>query len=374
MKNRRVLIVSRGIPTKEEPLNGIFEWDQAQALKQAGLDVCFAVIDLRSIRKKRKYGIVQTERAGIPVFSVAVPIGPIRKSVFNWVGACAFKKLYNRIRSQFGIPDIIHAHFLDYGYMCSATCAHEKIPFVLTDHTSDYNCICDISQYAKGIYEQADAVIAVSSDMQARILKWTGVTAHVVHNMTDFNIPDVVIDRQNSVFRFVSAGNLVPEKNFGSLIRAFERISDKQCELTIYGDGPERVPLEKLAEELHLSDRVHFMGKVQRKILMDEYSQYDAFALVSKQETFGVAYIEALALGLPVIATINGGPNDFVNEKNGILVGPNNEEDIAAALQHMISHCNEYDRKSFSEEIRREFSAEALAGNLVDIYSKIYGK
>lgn len=371
MRNKKILIVSRGMPTQEEPLNGIFEWDQARALKQKKVDVCYAVIDLRSIRKKRKLGLTKTEIEGIPVFSAAIPLGPVQKRVFNCVGAYAFRKLYNKIKSEFGVPDVVHAHFLDYGYMCSAVCRRECVSFVLTDHTSDYDCVCDISQYAKGIYAQANAVIAVSIDMKERIQKWTGITPYVVHNMIELDIPDMVIDGKNSVFQFVSAGNLVSEKNYEILLKAFGQISNNQCELTIYGDGPEKLKLEKLTEELHLRDKIHFAGQVPRRVLLDAYSQYDAFVLVSKQETFGVAYLEALAQGLPVIATVNGGPKDFVNSENGILTDPKSENDVAAALRHMMSHYGEYNRKRFSEKIRHEFSADVLAENLIGIYSQL---
>lgn len=366
---KKVLIVSRGIPTTEEPLNGIFEWDQARALKQKEIDVCYAVIDLRSVRKKRKLGITRTEKEGITVFSIAIPLGPVRKDVFNWVGGYAFRKLYHRIKDEVGTLDVIHAHFLDYGYMCSAVCVEESIPFVLTDHTSDYDCECDISRYAKGIYVQTDAVIAVSMDMKTRMQKWTGIIPHVVHNMIDLYLPNQIAERNNHIFQFVSTGNLVPEKNYGILLKAFAQMPDKQCELTIYGDGIERKSLEKLVEKLNLSERVRFIGRVSREKLFKDYSQYDAFVLVSRRETFGVAYIEALAQGLPVIATMNGGPCDFVNDENGILVDPENEKDIAAGLQYMISHCRDYDKRRVSEKIRFEFSADVLAQNLINIYS-----
>lgn len=369
---KKILIVSRGIPTTEEPLNGIFEWDQARALKQKEIDVCYAVIDLRSARKRRRWGITKTEKEGISVFSIAIPLGPVKKDVFNFIGRYAFRKLYHRIKNEFGVPDVIHAHFLDYGYMCNAVCAEESIPLVLTDHSSDYDCECDISRYAKGIYEQADAVIAVSTDMKERIQKWTGTISYVVYNVLDLNMPNGMADRGNSTFQYVSAGNLVPEKNYEILLKAFAKMPDKQCELTIYGDGKERISLEKLVEKLNLSERVHFIGRVPRKRLLKEYSQYDAFVLVSMRETFGVAYIEALALGLPVIATLNGGPKDFVNQENGILVDPKNKDNITAALCYMVSHYDEYDKKKFMQKIKLEFSAETIACNLIDVYSKLW--
>lgn len=372
MRDMKVLIVARGIPTEQEPLNGIFEWDQVRALKVKGVDVCYAVIDLRSIRKKRKMGITREDREGIPVFSIAISLGPVPKRIFNCVGRYAFKKLYSRIKHDFGMPDIVHAHFLDYGYMCSRICQQEKIPFVLTDHTSDYNCECAISRYAKGIYNQANAVIAVSTDMKERIKRWTGHKAYVVPNMIDLDISDIEIGEKSDVYRLVSAGNLVVEKNYETLIRALKRMPNEQWKLEIYGDGAERSKLEKLTKELSLEDKVFFAGRVPRKILIENYSKYDAFVLVSKQETFGVACIEALAQGLPVVTTINGGPKDFINQGNGKLVDPESEDEIVEALEYVISHYKEYDRKSFSKKIRSQFSAEVLADNLMGVYLQFY--
>ena len=76
----------------------------------------------------------------------------------------------------------------------------------------------------------------------------------------------------------------------------------------------------------------------------------DAFVLASRAETFGVVYVEAMAAGLPVIATACGGPEDFVSEENGILIPADNEEKLTEALIEMYHMAHKYDKQAISEK------------------------
>ena len=100
----------------------------------------------------------------------------------------------------------------------------------------------------------------------------------------------------------------------------------------------------------------------------------DAFVLASRRETFGVVYIEAMAAGLPVIATRCGGPEDFVTEENGILIPVDDAAALTDAMEHMMLHRREYDSASISADIRRKFAPETIAARLTDIYKTVLEK
>ena len=93
--------------------------------------------------------------------------------------------------------------------------------------------------------------------------------------------------------------------------------------------------------------------------------------LASRSETFGVAYIEAMAAGLPVIATRCGGPEDFVTEENGILISVDDVQALTDAMEYMILHRNEYDSTKISENTRRQFAPETIAAQLTEIYKEV---
>ena len=112
-------ILSRGIPTEQYPTNGVFEFDQAGALQEAGCQVVVLALDLRSARRVRRWGFQSFTRNGVAVRVLSVPLGNLPKKIFYPIGSWALQKLYARAVKEFGKPDVLHAHFTDYGYLLS---------------------------------------------------------------------------------------------------------------------------------------------------------------------------------------------------------------------------------------------------------------
>ena len=105
--------------------------------------------------------------------------------------------------------------------------------------------------------------------------------------------------------------------------------------------------------------------------MADVYRETDAFVLASRSETFGVAYIEAMATGLPVVATRCGGPEEFVNEENGILAPPEDPEALAEAMKQMIHTRDRYDGAAISAFVRDRYSPRAVAEQITKVYEEI---
>ena len=98
-----------------------------------------------------------------------------------------------------------------------------------------------------------------------------------------------------------------------------------------------------------MQSNIHLIGKKNKKDIVVLLQQSDLFILPSRSETFGVVYIEAMACGLPIIATDCGGPRDIVTESNGLLI-PNE------------------DRKAIAEDCQARFSSEVIAKQLTQIF------
>lgn len=372
-----ILIVARGYPSERYPMNGIFEWDQAKALAALGHKVVYAAVDLRSLRRRRHWGYESFQRDGVQVRAVNVPVGAVPKTVLQGAGRIALRRLYARLQKELGAPDVVHAHFLESAASAAVLCQYEQLPLVITEHTSSMNVPqlpAAVLACAKQTYAQADICLAVSSVFCRNLSAATGFPFQVVENIVDTGafcqLPSS--QRKDAEFRFVAAGGLSHRKGYDLLLSSFAEVvrENPQCTLTVFGGGEEANRLLQQAADLEISEKVRFRGLRNRMEIAREYRNSDAFVLPSRLETFGVVYIEAMAAGLPVIATRCGGPEDFVTPETGILIDVDDGAALTAAMKRMITVRSQYDSAKISSYAQQRFSPERVAAHLTEIYQQ----
>lgn len=374
-----ILIISRGCPSKREPTWGNFENEQALALQKAGHNVIVASTDLRIRFYKRKIGITQTYFFDILnytiFFPLPYPIIPIRLQTF--IGQQLLLKLYMRIRYEHGIPDVIHAHYM---YNITNAVFLKKLfnfPIIGTEHWSKLTKkkIPKALIYQGNIaYKNIEKLISVSSSAAYRIENNFNVKCEVIPNMVDTEHfkykPEIV--KSNEVFVFLAVGSLISRKGYDLLISAFARAElGKNVIIKIVGEGKLRGQIQKLINEYELSKNIFLLGSKTKEEIVDLMQQSDAFVLASRAETFGVVFIEAMACGLPVIGTSCGGPEEFINQSNGLVVPVNDVTSLTIALKKMYSDINRYDRKIIAHECERSFSSEKIVKQLEKIYKEV---
>ena len=135
-----------------------------------------------------------------------------------------------------------------------------------------------------------------------------------------------------------SVGRLMRVKNYGLLLKAVSKLhmNYKKVKILFVGDGPERNSLRLLAKELDILDKIIFLGN--RADISDLLCAMDIFVLPSISEGVSIALLEALASGLPAIATSVGGNKEIIQDNiNGILVENNNPDDLCKAIERMLS-------------------------------------
>lgn len=372
----KIMIVSRGYPTYKYKMNGIFEFDQAKALAAEGHEVIFAVVDVRSIRRWRKWGRTSFIKDGVEVETINFPIGNVPASVFYWASAIIFKILYKDILEKYGEPDIIHSHFLRMGYITVKALRETNIPIVLTEHLSTLNqrnIPIELQKIGNNTYSKVDKLITVSKPLSLSIEDKFYIGSEVVHNIIDISTFKYRKLEKEPEFTFVSTGSLIKRKNMDLLIEAVSVVQQSypNIKLYIYGEGPEQKKLETLITTRNLNKNVFLEGLADRSVVATKMSKSHAFVLASKQETFGVAYAEALAMGLPVIATACGGPEEFVNSKNGILISVDDLNGLIEAILKMIRDYERYDKNQISKEITKKFGPKYIANKLLRIYLKL---
>jgi glycosyltransferase involved in cell wall biosynthesis len=143
--------------------------------------------------------------------------------------------------------------------------------------------------------------------------------------------------KDSQILRLVTVCNLIRRKNLDQVIGSLQNVKI-EFSFTIYGDGPVKQDLMDLVKEKGLQKKVLFKGYIPYSHLSKTLKQYDLFVLPSHNETLGRVYFEAMASGLPVIASRNTGIDGMIEHKReGYLVDHNNMNEIQEAIQHYMS-------------------------------------
>lgn len=371
-----ILIVGRGCPSHKYLLNGLFEFDQAKALSLTESKIVYLSIDLRSIRRWRNWGIQQYTKEGVEVFDLNFPCGRIPNCLLHNIGIFAFSRAYKKIISQYGKPDIVHAHFWRNGFFVAKNMNQFDIKLVITEHLSKIHLEeipKKIREYALFAYRKSSLLIAVSPSLAKNISKKFNINSVYIPNVIDASLFQNIQKRKHEGFLIISVGSLTSEKRMDLLIKSFAQFKkwNLDTRLFIFGEGPERQKIQKLIIDLDLEDSVILYGICPREVIAEKMKECDLFVLVSQAETFGVSYVEAMAAGLPVIATKCGGPEAFVNQSNGLLIEKDDLEATTKAIQYMYDNLNKYNVAEIAKIASTQFSPNSVSTQLLDYYDTI---
>ncbi len=345
----RVCVVAEFYPRAHDPVLGIWAHRQALAARDAGADVRVVVLhrpipplDTPASELRQATGRLLRQPSHAVLDGLEVDyvrfVAPPRPRTYGTWGAWAAPPLalhLRRLRRRWPF-ELIHAH--------SAVPAGEAVrraaigvPLVVSSHGAD--SFYTATRHAAGrravtaTYAAADIVLANSKGIERAARKLGARQTAVVRLGTD--IPEKLPPKRAET-TLVTVGHLVSRKRQGDVIRALWVLRDRRPDLTylIVGDGPERPHLEALTQELGLSDRVEFAGQLPNPEALQAAWAGHLFVLPSVDEAFGVAYVEAMAGGLPAIACLGEpGPAEIEEAGPGIrLVAPGDIPALAEAI------------------------------------------
>lgn len=374
MRPLHIAMITRGIPSPEYPTVGIFEFDYAKAFLRRGHKVSILAIDMRSIRRRRKFGSKSYEKEGISIISVDWPVGNVPRRMLYWISYFALEKAYQELVEKSGIPDLLHATFTDFAFIASLLKKKVGLPLYVCEPNSHINIdpIPDsLFRAADLSYHSADVVQAVSPRFQKRLGDLFGIDAvniPILPNLSLFRYKEG--PRKKSI---VSTGRVTKAKGMRELLEAFFRISEVFPEYTldIFGDGDDRAMLEERVRRNKADMRVKFHGAVPREVIAKAYDTAELFSLCSHHETFGLSYIEAWGSGLPVLSTRCGGPEHAFTENNGLLVPVGDVDAIEEGLRGMIENIGQYDRGQIARIAHEEFSEERIIDAIMGHFREI---
>lgn len=381
----KIFFVSRGWPSEQEPQWGSFERDQALALRKLGHQIVMLSVDARFRKYHRKYGITKEVNGGIPHYNIFAgsfwgkPLRSISMRLHTKVKQALVLYLFDKAIAQEGMPDFVYGHYLGGCSMALAIKRKYGIPAVGIEHWSRLgfsNIEKAVRDEATRTYPYMDCQISVSSALRDNIRRNIGVDTIVVNNMigSEFQYAPMVKDSQR--VRFVTTGNLLPVKGFDNLIKAFSKLNlpPDSWTLNIIGGGKERDNLQKLIDSVGLSNNIHLLGRKNREGVIEMLHNSDVYVMSSRSETFGVAAIEALACGLPVIATDCGGARDFVTKENGKICAVDDIYKLSDAILYMYKYHGDYDRAQIAADCQKRFSSEAIGKQLESIFEEVIRK
>jgi len=415
-----LIIPSEQYVPQERPLEGIFQKDQAEILKEnkhkigvISVSVKYSTfmlfkalvfkllrIKIKNDLKKKSFTFIFKTLINKNLFLKK----HIKKEVINNIPVFRIETYYKLFLSdnneykgwlqggyiafleyvkKFGKPDIIHAHNMVYaGVLASKIKQKHKIPIIVTEHSSYYVRKLYSNFILKKInnsFKYIDEFLVVSDSLGVYLKEKFIVLEKFVFfpNVLDnifIKTPFAKLSKKEA-FVFVNVGVFIAIKGQADLIKAFSLKfkGQENVNLKIIGGGELRDDLINLANEQGVGKQVDILEQLTRKQIIEVLDKSDVFVFSSKYETFGVAVIEALSRGLPVVSTKSGGPESIINNDNGVLV----EKNINALADGMLFMKNSYtsfDKDKIIEDCKLNYGKTAFYKRIMNIYTKLLQK
>lgn len=271
--------------------------------------------------------------------------------------------------------DVIHAHVASpAGAAALAARRVSGVPVVLTEHSGPLTRLYGASRTRKAalrrVFSSVDELAAPSERMRDDLVA-LGVTREiaVVPNLVD------VGDRQPSRTPglFVTVASMTDRtKGLDYLLPAWRDVATDapDARLRVIGSGPLLNEYRELAATLGLRDLVEFAGSLRPITTLDEIARADVYVQASVHESFGVALVEAAALGKPIIATSVGVAAEFIDASIGVLVPPASLEPLHVAVLDVFRRREQYDRGAIARRATARFGPTRVVKLTTDLYER----
>lgn len=373
------LIIPSWYPTPDKPLTGIFIQKHVQLI--SSFIPCVVLYAAEGNGQPQKTQVGQTVEY---TFYYKTHSSKLRTQLAQiqalWQG-------YKFICSELGRPAVIHNHVVfPAGYFAWFVSALQNIPLLITEHWSGYTD-------ADGRYKRLSAIhhfitrrafararaVSVVSGFLKNAINAKGLTNAAQPMLITTNVlnrPGEGCKPFNPATpQALFIGNLNDhEKNVSGLLEATKKVAEHfpGFTLTMIGGGNDKAAFEKKAADMGLlNTNVIFKGSVPNTELQQYYAGADFFVLNSNFETFNIAAAEALMNGLPVISTRCGGPEEFVNDSNGMLTSVNNHTELTEKIMRLIEGYNRYNRPEIARQMKEAYSNSVVTEQFKKMYSYI---
>lgn len=397
----RVAVVAEFYPRDRDPVLGVWAHRQALAARDAGADVTVFVLHRLVPPKGRLRAAAALvrqprfeRRDGLDVHYVRYVSPPRSRSYARW-GAWSAPAL-RRALARAAPFDLVHAHnAVPAGD--AVLRAHTGLPLVTSVHGGDVLWTSSRVRHGREtverVYGASRLVLANSRGIESLALQHGARETRVVHLGTDVPPPiaargDRADDRggahvdgergdparsaRDDAPLIVTVAHLVARKRHADVLEALAELPGVRY--LVIGDGPERAALERRASELGVAERVEFAGQLAPADALARSRSADCFVMASTEEAFGVAYIEAMAAGIPAIGCAGEpGPAEIAAAGGGIeLVAPRAPSELATCLRRLLGDGDERRRVGAAARatVEREFTWQRCGERTVAAYAE----
>jgi teichuronic acid biosynthesis glycosyltransferase TuaC len=358
----RVAVVAEFYPRRHDPVLGVWAHRQALAARDAGAEVSVFVLHRLVPPRARPKDLWALSRQptlsrpdGLEVRYVRYVSPPRSRAYAQW-GRFAAPALRRALRGR--EFDLVHAH---YAVPAGDALLRSGVtaPLVVSVHGGDVlwtsSRVPGGVEAVERVLGAARLVVANSRGIEELCVEHGARDTRVVHLGTD--VPPARVEGDGPPL-IATVGHLVARKRHADVLEALAQLPDVRY--LIVGDGPERGSLERRARELGVFDRVEFAGALEPAAATARARAAWCFVMPSTQEAFGVAYIEAMAAGVPAVGCAGEpGPAEIAAAGGGIeLVAPRSPDALADCLRRLLGDATT--RRELGERARatveREFT------------------
>ena len=364
----RILVVPKWYPWPERPVFGIFCREHARALATR-----HEVTVLASLATPKPdfalYRLTDEVEDGIRTLRVRYRRPLLRpfSMACQLLGMLAALRRLRRGRFR---PDVVHAHVFSAALPALVLARLSRAPLVVTEHYTGFQrgLITGADRLtARVAFERADLVAPVSRELAGHLREIApGARIEVHPNTVDTEVfTPTTHGGHGPPRRLLNVAALAEKKGHGYLLDALSRLHDVR--LDVVGDGELREELESRARGLEAPVRFH--GELPKEQVARMMGEADLFVLPSTHETFGAVLIEAMACGLPSVATRVGGVPEVLDDSAGELVEPRDPAALAAAIERVLARS--FDPEALARQARERYGYDAFAKEWTAVYEEL---
>lgn len=391
----RVAVLAEWYPSPVDPVLGVWAHRQAVAARDAGAEVRIIVarrpIPPRSVFRAGPVAVARWLRGvralmasfdldGIRISAAPFvsPPRPLSYGVWGYWMAPSVAHALDELYAQWPF-DVVHAHCITPpGFAAARWVQKRNVALAVSTHGPDVTSVYSLSRWAERAtgfaLDRADVVIANSrwAADRCEMIAGHALPTEIVHLGAH---PPLKLPERRARPTIVTLAHLTASKRHVVVLHALAALPEAQRpDYLIIGEGPLRGQIQRVGRELGVADRLQMLGQIDNASALRELARCHLFVMPSVDEPFGVAYVEAMAAGLPAIGVRGvGGPEEIAAAGDGIVLVPRDDHRaLAAAIAAELNDSDQLAARAAAarDTVMRHFTWAHCGRRMVEAYMR----